>query len=339
MPAAAVAAPLLLTLVLALSGVAKLRDPVASGRAFDDLHVPDALAGPLITRGLPWVELALAALLLLGPPPLNTAAAVAVLALMASYLVLVAAALRRPEPVDCHCFGTLAGGRVTRLTLARNGVLVALALVAIADSLTGTPLVRLRDPEVAGWLAAVVAAGWLGHAVLGERPDASPAPATPTGAGEPATSEPLDYVRTPIPHGTLLDDGRPVSLRGLARDRAMLLVWVSLSCGACEQVIRQLPAWREALGPVEVRPVLSAPAGEAARPELSGALWDPEHTVQHLLGFVADPMAVLLGADGELAGGPVVGDPDVSDLVAQIAEQLAEAAATGERAGAGGEQP
>ena len=119
----------------------------------------------------------------------------------------------------------------------------------------------------------------------------------------------------------------------------MLLVWVSLSCGACEQVIRQLPAWREALGPVEVRPVLSAPAGEAARPELSGALWDPEHTVQHLLGFVADPMAVLLGADGELAGGPVVGDPDVSDLVAQIAEQLAEAAATGERAGAGGEQP
>ena len=66
-----------------------------------------------------------------------------------------------------------------------------------------------------------------------------PMPATDEAA--PAAPELLDYVRTPIPHGMLLDAGRPVSLRGLARQRAVLLVWVSTSCGKCAEIIGRLP--------------------------------------------------------------------------------------------------
>ena len=324
MPSAAIAAPLLLATVLAVSGVAKLRDRTASERAFDDLHVPDALAGPLIRRGLPWAELGLAVLLVVAPWPLNTVAAVAVLVLMAAYLALVWAALRRPEPVDCHCFGSLADGRVTRLTVVRNAVLTVVAVVALADSVAGTPLARLGDPQVGWWLVAAATAGWLGYATFGARPGSSRdgVPTKATDEAAPAASELLDYVRTPIPHGTLLDAGRPVSLRGLARERAVLLVWVSTSCGKCAEIIGRLPKWRDSLAPLDVRPVLATLDG-MTRPELSDALWDPERTVQQLLGAAGDPMAVVLGADGELAGGPVVGSPDVLDLVAQLGRQLA----------------
>ncbi len=48
-------------------------------------------------------------------------------ALFVVYTVLVARVLRTGDSVECHCFGSLGGDRVTSATLARNLVLVALA--------------------------------------------------------------------------------------------------------------------------------------------------------------------------------------------------------------------
>ena len=44
-----------------------------------------------------------------------------------------------------------------------------------------------------------------------------------------------------------------------------------------------------------------------------------------MLGGTSAPSAVLLGADGQLAGGPVNGGSAVIEFVQEIREQLAEA--------------
>ena len=49
------------------------------------------------------------------------------LLLFVAYLVLVARAVRRPEPVDCGCFGALGDSQVTRVTVWRNAALVVAA--------------------------------------------------------------------------------------------------------------------------------------------------------------------------------------------------------------------
>jgi hypothetical protein len=77
--------------------------------------------------GVPVVEISLAAIPFLG---LASAAGIASLvALVAFSAVVVLGRLRIGRRLECGCFGT-AATRDYRLLLARNGVLVAVALVA-----------------------------------------------------------------------------------------------------------------------------------------------------------------------------------------------------------------
>lgn len=338
---ATVLAPLLLAVVFVVSGVVKLRDPQGVDTAFETLDVPASLRTPLVRRSFPWVEIALGVLLLLCPWWLNVLVALAALALTVAYLWLIWSASRKPEPVDCHCFGGLTQGRVTGLTVARNVTLVLLGLVAVVDAFLGTVLVRLYDFRVLQWIVGLLVAGWLAYTILGDRegrPGAQAAPAASGGGAASDLTETADddeYVRQPIPYGSLGDGDKIVTLRELAREQAVLLVWVSLTCGSCKPVIEQLPGWRKTLaGRVDVRPVLRNVDGLAeTHPDLAeGALRDPDGNTQRLLDAWGNPMAVLLGADGLLAGGPVLGSAAIEDLVEGIQEQLAEAEAVSDAA-------
>ena len=87
----------------------------------------------------PWVEVALGAWLLLATGAALVVVATLTLVLFVAYLVLVVRAVRRPEPVDCGCFGALGDSRVTRVTVWRNAALVLSALLAV---LAGPPRAR-----------------------------------------------------------------------------------------------------------------------------------------------------------------------------------------------------
>ena len=65
-------------------------------------------------------------------------------------------------------------------------------------------------------------------------------------------------MRLPIPYGALTGADGPITLRQLAGQHAVLLLWVSATCGSCTEVIAQIPAWRDELAPVDVRPVLAS---------------------------------------------------------------------------------
>src|SRR5918999_3279592 len=117
-------ARLLLALVFALAGGAKLADRQGSRQAIIDFGVPSALAAPLGLL-LPLAELTIAATLL----PASTAwwGALGALALLSVFVVGITYNLARGRKPECHCFGQLHSAPAGWKTLARNGALAAVA--------------------------------------------------------------------------------------------------------------------------------------------------------------------------------------------------------------------
>ena len=117
-----------LGVVLLATGAAKLRQPgwPATATAFG---TPGWLV-PL----LPWGELVAGGLLAAGVGHPWTALAAA--ALLVAFTAAVALRLARGEAVPCGCFGETSPEPVGADTLVRNGVLLAVAAVAVA---TGGP--------------------------------------------------------------------------------------------------------------------------------------------------------------------------------------------------------
>lgn len=329
MSQATILAPLVLAVVLALSGAAKLRDPASVDEAFTQLRVPSVLDRPWLRRSVAWAELALAAALLVLPAPLSVGAALASLALFSVYTVLIARAWRAPEAASCNCFGALTTGRVSGWTVVRNVVLVAFSLAALADAVgSGPALLRLADASVLAWVAGAAAVGLLVFSVVHE-PDA--APAAPQAPVLPV-DEDEEYVRLPIPYTRVTDaSGQKVPLRQLSSGRAQLLAWVSTTCGSCEAVIVRLEEWQRAMPEVEVRPVVVTPGSLDERlPSLRGQVLVDDERALSVFGSYGTPTAVLLGADGLIAGGPVTGSDAVLDLVEGMVEQLADMRAAAE---------
>ncbi len=318
MPSALLLPLLTCSAVLLLSGVAKLRDAGAVDAAFGSMGVPAPFDAAWVRRLLPWAEVGLGLWLLVATGPALVVVAGLVLGLFLAYLGLVLRALRSPAPVDCGCFGAVGESRVTAVTAWRNGLLVlAAALTLVAGFREVSVLGDLGVPGVWAWLVA--AALTVAVAVLvTHRSD---------GTASAATDD--EYVRHPIPRAQVLDAGGSLLLvEHEARRAAHLLVFLNPGCGPCQSIGPDLGSWREALGPtVAVRAVVrGAPHTASAFPYLEDAWFDPHGVAREAFG-VGAPSAVLLGADGALAGGPVHGEADVRSFVDEVAEHLREAQA------------
>ena len=313
---------LVLAAVLLLSGVAKLADRRATEDMFVSLQVPLLPAAPS-ARVLPYAEIALGLGLLVVPAPAVTAVAVATVLLFLAYWGLIARALTFDPPVSCACFGRLGGHRVTVGTLVRNTILVALAVVALVAATQGVDaLDALRDADAAdaGWLAlvaATVALVWL------------VARTDPTDAPPVTVDEEGDYERVRIPYGVLEDTaGEAHTLRELAVLQARMLVMISRGCGSCTRTAQRLDEWATALdGRIAVHAVYKTmpDPGDLLLHRRELVMREPDGNVSRVLGTIGTPMAVLLGTDGLLAGGPVVGEDAIFELVDDLMEQLAEA--------------
>lgn len=333
MPSALLLPVLTCAAVLLVSGVAKLRAPDSVDAAFTSLEVPRALDTPFVRRLSPWVEVALGAWLLLATGPTLVVVAVLTLALFVAYLVLVARAVRRPEPVDCGCFGALGDSRVTRVTVWRNAALVLSALLAVVAGLQGVGLIgAVVAGDALPWVACSALAAAVAVLVAYRSPAASAAPAAP---GPPA-DEDGGYERQQTPKAAVLDqEGRLLLLSHETGASAHLLVFLSPGCGPCGRIGPDLAGWAAELASVRLRAVVSSqPEVIDALPYLQGLAWyDPFGITRAAFG-VSTPAAVLLGTDGMLAGGPVQGEDDIRAFVAEVTEHLREARDAGAAVGA-----
>lgn len=334
-------APILLSITMLISGLAKLGAREGTQDAMRSLRLPLPTMHASVASVLPAMEIFLALALWIPVPPLQVLLAGLVTALMFTYLVIIARALTFEEQVHCSCFGTLASPTVSRTTLVRNVILSLLGVLAVAAAGSGamtTLLVQaplgLIGLGMALLIAIALTAVTIGGSVAETDADTSTAPA-PAAAGADE-DELLDYERSPIPAAVLQQpDGRLITLTQLTAQRAALLVFVTEGCGPCERVLDHAEEWiGELEQTLQVRFVFSRPLDqlrERTTDRVEGhALHDLQFTARTALGGTGAPSAVLLGADGQLAGGPVNGGSAVIEFVQEIREQLAEAGVGGE---------
>lgn len=319
-----VAFPLVLAAVLIASGVAKLRTPDDLG-GWESLGVPAALRREWLRRFHPWGEIALGVAVAVLGGWLGLVASLVAVVLMAAYTVLVARVAARSEDASCACFGTQK--RVTRLTVARNVWLTLLALASTAVIWT-TPLVggalAVGAPEWAWMVALVVAAVTVALILWPDAPvpeQSSPAVESPVVQAD----EEGDYLRTRTPAVPVtLADGTTGNLRAIAEAKPLVLLAVSPTCSSCQPVIEKVDSYRRLMPELDVRFLLStAPeASPLIEHEEPQSLHDPEGYVRGSIEEWATPTAVLLGADGLLAGGPVSGAEAIDDFFDDIYESL-----------------
>jgi hypothetical protein len=317
---ALVLAPVTCSVVLLVSGVAKVGDAEATRAAFIAMNVPTFLRARSVVRSLPYGELALGIALLATWGWLLAAVGAIVTALFLTYFLLVARALRSGDQVHCNCFGTIGDDRVTRATLARNGVLAVLAILAIVFGAAGSGVVpALRDFEAADWWWSVMVVLVAAAAVL------VTAPGRPERQAEVPDEDLVDYLRQRIPFGMLQNEERGnTTLRQLVAHRAQLLVFMSVGCGSCHEVAAHLVDWSARLGPVELSTVFTSPLDDIPddlKPPGIKRWFDGEGAVTDMFS-AGRPSAVLLGADGMLAGGPVAGTRAIIDFVDDILAEL-----------------
>lgn len=312
-------APLLLSLVLAASGVAKLVDRETVGEAFVSLRLPGVLTRLKAPTLLPFAELMLALALLVTSGALAVVVALVALAVFVAYLVVIVRALGFDEPVNCSCFGKLGLGTVDRFTAVRNAVLVALALVTLYDATRGRSVVSRCadfDGEAWAWLLAVLVGIVLTWLIAGHR--GGQEASAPSDAGD-------DYVRQPIPYAVLRTrEDAGVTLREMAYSNPVLLLLVSPHCGSCLPVIERARTWQHKHENLRTVIVLSGDPDKPTGLQDEGdfdVMFDPSFEIGRLFAG-GNPTAVLLGADGMLAGGPVSSKGNVLELLDEISEEL-----------------
>jgi methylamine dehydrogenase accessory protein MauD len=339
-------ARLLLAAVFVVAGVAKLADREGSRRSVADFGVPAALAAPLGIL-LPLVELAVAVALI----PTATAlwGAVGALALLLLFTIGITANLARGRRPDCRCFGQLHSVPVGPRTLARNGVLAAVAAILVWRGLEGEV-----GPSVVGWigtlstpgllvlgggaiLLALVVAQWM--FILGllrqngrllariEAVEESVVAAGLSLSENGASTAAGLPVGVPAPTFSLEDlHGEEVVLDDLrARGKPVMLVFTDLGCGPCAELLPEVGRWQQEYAEKLTISLVGRGSAEENSAEVS------EHRVENVLlqedWEVADayqvkgtPSAVVVSTEGIIAS-PLAQDADeVETLVAHAVE-------------------
>jgi len=311
-----IAARLGLAAVFFVAAFAKLADMPGSRAALEGFKVPARLVGAG-SLALPAAEITSATLLVIAPTA-QFGAALAVLLLLA-FVGAIAAALRRGAAPDCHCFGQLHSRPAGAETLARNGVLAAVAVFVLAAG---------PGPGVDSWLTAssgaVVAlaatallAILLAYACFTLWRDNRRL----TGRGVPSHQLPtleagqlvpefdaIDVSGVSVTSGALLDGGR-----------RSVLVFTSATCGPCVGLLPELARWRQMLTGRLAIHVLAA-GDEAANRRLSEAhgmpvLLDQDGRVARAFGVHATPSAFVIDETGRVASPVAAGAPSIEGLI------------------------
>jgi len=335
-------ARLVLAGVFLVAGLAKLADRDGTRTALVGFGAPRGLSTPLALV-LPLAEIAVALLLL--PAATALYGALAALALVALFSGVIAISLARGKTPDCHCFGQLHSAPASWKTLARNGLLGVVGLVAVAgtvgeDSVSAVAWVRELAPSelvavVVGVTSALLlAVGGLAFVSLMrsygrvltrlDRVETALARAgldleaelgMPAIGREPGTPAPAFTARSV--------DGEEISLASLdASGLPTLLLFTSPGCGPCKALMPQVAAWQQEHAETVSIVVASSGVLEDARAErddhsLENVLLDENDELYELFEANGTPSAVLIGSGGQIASWVASGREWIEQLVEQ----------------------
>lgn len=326
----------LIAVVLLVSGIAKLPAAEHTLAAMADLRVPTHLRRRIVAQALPIFELAIALSLLLAPGLARFAAALAAVAMLLVFTVLVVRAVRAGDEVSCECFGALSRDVVDGTTVLRNLVLLAAAIAAALVGPDAPSLVISLTTLSAAELTLLVTL-WIAMAAIAllarrnldlraqlRRVSSTDAPAE---ASAEDVSDESTLAGKPIPDAELVNSvGVSLPLKRLDRSgRAVLLLFVKAGCGSCAPVARAFPEWEARVGPnVTIRVATSSRPTEIEEtyPEYGDRVRFGARGARVALGVRMLPSAVLLGADGNVATDVAEGFTEISALVNGIEDTI-----------------
>jgi peroxiredoxin len=335
---------LLLALVFAVAGAAKLADREGSRQAIVDFGVPSALAA-LLGLLLPLAELAIAATLL----PASTAwwGAMGALALLSVFVVGITYNLARGRKPDCHCFGQLHSAPAGWKTLARNGVLAVVAAFVLWAGYDGG-----AGPSAVAWLGAVSTAqllvllgGVLVLALLAgqwtflvhllrqngrllvrlealEASLAAGGSVAPSENGTPVHQAEGLLVGSEAPEFSLSGlHGETLTLDALrSSDKPVMMLFTDPGCGPCNAMLPDVGRWQEehahkltlalvSRGEVEENKTKAQEHG------LSNVVLQKDWEVSESYEVRGTPSAVLISPDGKVASPVAGGDEGIRGLL------------------------
>jgi peroxiredoxin len=336
MNVALLAARLLLAAVFVVAGIAKLADRQGTRRAIVDFGASSALAAPLGLL-LPLAELAIAATLL----PASTAwwGTLGALALLSVFVVGISINLARGRKPNCHCFGQLHSAPAGWKTLARNGVLAALAAFLVWQGWEGnigssavTWIGALSTAQLLGILGAVLvlvllAAQWwfLLHLMRQNGRLLVRLEAVEATLAEGGTVVAPSANGTPIHQAEGLPVGSEApefSLSGLhsesitlnalrSSDKPVMLLFTDPGCGPCNAMLPEVGRWQEEHPQKLTLTLISRGEVEenktkASEHVLKNVLLQEDWEVSESYEVRGTPSAVLIAPDGKVAS-PVAG--------------------------------
>jgi peroxiredoxin len=340
-------ARLLLAGVFTVAGVAKLADRSGSRQAIIDFGLPSALAGALGLL-LPLAELAVALALI----PASTVlwGAVGALTLLLLFVVGIGINLARGRKPDCHCFGQLHSAPVGWKTLARNGVLAAVAGFVVWQGWQGNV-----GPSAIDWLGALSAAQLLilvgAVVVLGllagqwwflvhllrqngrllvriealeqDHSVGSGPPASPNGAPTWQAAGGL-AVGASAPAFSLEDvQGETLTLDSLRQaGKPVVLLFTDPGCGPCNALLPDVGRWQEQYQDKLTIALVSRGDPEENRTKaqehgLTNVVLQEDWEVSEAYDMAGTPGAVLVSPDGTIASPMAGGAESIRAFVAQ----------------------
>jgi thiol-disulfide isomerase/thioredoxin len=354
MDAALLIARLLLAGVFTLAGLAKLSDLQGSRQAIIDFGVPSAIAAPL-GLVLPVAELSVAATLLAA----STAwwGALGALALLSVFVVGITYNLARGRKPECHCFGQLHSAPAGWKTLARNGVLAAIAGFVLWAGYEGG-----AGPSALSWVGALSTAQLL--ALLGGvlllfllagqwwflvhllrqngrllvRLEAVEASLATSGSVAPSQNgTPVHHEAQGLPVGSEAPNfslsglhGETLTLEALrSSDKPVMALFTDPGCGPCNAMLPEVGRWQEEHAQKLTLSLISRGEVEenktnAQEHGLSNVLVQKDWEVSESYEVRGTPSAVLIGTDGKIASPVAGGAEGIRDLLSYAVGQRAQ---------------
>ena len=271
--------------------------------------------------------------------------AVGAVALLVLFTAALTAALARGRSPDCHCFGQLHSEPASWRTLARNGALLAVAVLILGAGVADTPpsaVAWAGDLEGAELLALVVALASCAVLAVGaiafvslmrsygqvltrlERVEGALARVGLSLEDDLEMPELGLTPGAPVPSFTArMASGEEVGETTLfAGTLPTLLLFTSPNCGQCTALMPTVARWQRDHAERLSIVVASAGALEDIRAEakehgLEDVLHDEESRLSELFGASGTPSAVLVTPEGTIASRVASGREWIERLVEQ----------------------
>src|SRR5215218_3898433 len=356
MDATLLIARLVLVAVFTLAGVAKLSDLKGSRKAIIEFGLPAVVASPLALF-LPLAELAVGAALI----PASSAwwGALGALGLLLLFVDGISINLARGRTPECHCFGQLHSAPAGWRTLARNGVLAAIAGFVLWVGYEGGG----AGPSAISWLGALSAAQLLALLVgvlvlallagqwwflvhllrqngrLLVRLEAVEAMLAEGGSvvGPSQNGTHVHQEAEGLPVGS---EAPQFSLSGLygeiltldalcSSGKPLMMLFTDPGCGPCNALLPEVGRWQEEHAPKLTLSLVSRGEVEenktkAQEHALKNVVLQKDWEVSESYEIRGTPSAVLVSADGKLASPVAGGDEGIRGLLSYAVGERAQ---------------